>query len=327
MTATCSNQKLKGYDIIGDIHGCARMLKKLLIKLGYEDTEGFYQHPERKAIFLGDLIDRGPEVRSTLNIVRSMVENGAAEMVIGNHEYVAITFSTPAPSGFDRPYLKKHTPRIKRMLGQTLDEYHQDPDEWDAMVQWMRSLPIYLEFDNFRVVHACWDDHKIADLEALGTGNHLMNDDFLVKSVEPATTENRIIERLLKGTDMPLPEGVSVKSADGLTRTRFRTKFWKSAPETYSDVVFQPDRIPNHLLKKKLSNNEKNRLIHYGENEKPLFVGHYWRNGQPRLIRDNIACLDYGAVNHGKLVAYRMDCSDSKLSEDRLVWVSAKVLN
>ncbi|PIE42519.1 MAG: serine/threonine protein phosphatase [Gammaproteobacteria bacterium] len=307
------NQQLKGYDIIGDIHGCADALKRLLAKLGYEHQEGCYRHPERKAVFLGDLIDRGPQVREAINIVRTMVENDAASMVLGNHEYMAIIFST----------LKKHTSRYKRLLEQTLQEYQQREQEWDSVIRWMQSLPLYMEFDNFRVVHACWDAEKIADLDTLGTGNHLQNDSFLSKSAQPGTTENKIIERLLKGTDMLLPEGVFVKGADGVSRTRFRTKFWKSAPETYADVVFQPDRIPNQLLNKKLSVTEKSRLTYYAETEKPLFVGHYWRSGQPRLIRDNIVCLDYGAVNHGKLVAYRMECTDTKLLEDRLIWVSA----
>lgn len=314
---------LQGYDVIGDIHGCASLLVKLLVKLGYHNQGGCYRHPERKVVFLGDLIDRGPEIRETVSIVRAMVENQAALMVLGNHEYAAITYSTPAPPAMGRPFLRLHSPRIKRMLGETLKAYEHREAEWQSIVQWWRSLPLFLEFDHFRVVHACWDDNKIADLVRLAPDHNLLDDQFLINSVQPGTTENRIVERLLKGTDMPLPEGMTIKSADGLTRDRFRTKFWKAQPETYSDIVFQPDRIPNHLLKKKLSQQEKQRLIHYDADEPPLFVGHYWRKGQPRLIRDNIVCLDYGAVNRGKLVAYRMDNGATMLSEDRLVWVSA----
>ncbi|MFO1021594.1 MAG: hypothetical protein U0903_12990 [Planctomycetales bacterium] len=48
------------YDLIGDVHGYANELVALLEALGYRRTGGVYAHPERKVIFLGDFIDRGP---------------------------------------------------------------------------------------------------------------------------------------------------------------------------------------------------------------------------------------------------------------------------
>ena len=48
------------YDIIGDIHGCAKTLSVLLDKLGYVLESGIYRHPIRQVIFLGDFVDRGP---------------------------------------------------------------------------------------------------------------------------------------------------------------------------------------------------------------------------------------------------------------------------
>jgi hypothetical protein len=69
------NQK---YDLIGDIHGYANELKALLTALGYSRQDGVYRHPERKVIFLGDFIDRGPGIRETLHVVKGMVDAGAA---------------------------------------------------------------------------------------------------------------------------------------------------------------------------------------------------------------------------------------------------------
>ena len=94
------------FDIIGDIHGCCDELETLLQKLGYQPTPpsaplpacgegmgvGFadmhtYHHPEgRKAIFLGDLVDRGPRILDTVKLVKNMVEAGSAICVPGNHE-------------------------------------------------------------------------------------------------------------------------------------------------------------------------------------------------------------------------------------------------
>ncbi len=58
------------YDLIGDIHGHADELVQLLETLGYEKGEGAYQRSDRKVIFLGDFIDRGPKIRQVLEIVR-----------------------------------------------------------------------------------------------------------------------------------------------------------------------------------------------------------------------------------------------------------------
>lgn len=85
------------FDIIGDVHGCCSELEELLQRLGYEKsgtcTAGagngspIYRHPQgRKAIVLGDLVDRGPRILDTVRIVHDMVEAGTALCVPGNHD-------------------------------------------------------------------------------------------------------------------------------------------------------------------------------------------------------------------------------------------------
>lgn len=80
------------FDIIGDVHGCFDELQALLAKLGYEITavtEGRFQvhHPVgRKAIFLGDLTDRGPKSPEVLRLVMDMVHSGTALCIRGNHD-------------------------------------------------------------------------------------------------------------------------------------------------------------------------------------------------------------------------------------------------
>ena len=73
----------RGYDIIGDIHGCAHTLVRLLDQMGYRKVNGVYEHPRRQAIFIGDIIDRGPRIREALHLVRDMVEHGSARIVMG----------------------------------------------------------------------------------------------------------------------------------------------------------------------------------------------------------------------------------------------------
>ena len=83
------------YDVIGDIHGDATRLRALLRKLGHRETaSGFVAPAGRQAVFVGDLIDRGPGQLEVLDIVRRMVDRGDARCVLGNHELNAVGWLT-----------------------------------------------------------------------------------------------------------------------------------------------------------------------------------------------------------------------------------------
>ncbi|MCL6635386.1 MAG: AAA family ATPase, partial [Peptococcaceae bacterium] len=74
------------FDIIGDIHGCYGELVALLTRLGYRRQFNYYTHPAgRKAVFLGDLTDRGPRSLDCFWLVKAMVDSGNALYVPGNH--------------------------------------------------------------------------------------------------------------------------------------------------------------------------------------------------------------------------------------------------
>jgi polynucleotide kinase-phosphatase len=75
------------FDIVGDVHGCCDELERLLGDLGYVQTDGANRHPDgRKAIFVGDLVDRGPRIVDSVRLVKRMVEAGSALCVPGNHD-------------------------------------------------------------------------------------------------------------------------------------------------------------------------------------------------------------------------------------------------
>ena len=75
------------FDLIGDVHGCGEELETLLGKLGYAlDESNTFRHPNRTAVFVGDLVDRGPRVADVLDIAEKMVASGAALCVRGNHD-------------------------------------------------------------------------------------------------------------------------------------------------------------------------------------------------------------------------------------------------
>jgi len=66
-------------------------------------------------------------------------------------------------------------------------------------------------------------------------------------------------------------------------------------------------------------------LLEYGHAEKPVILGHYWMEGQPRPLAENIACLDYSVAKPGgKLVAYRWD-GEQTIDPGKFVWVERGV--
>ncbi|MDP2748842.1 metallophosphoesterase [Pseudomonas sp.] len=312
----------RGYDLIGDIHGCAKTLEHLLSTLGYRQQGGVWRHPQRMAIFLGDLVDRGPRIREALHLVRDMVVAGQALCIMGNHEFNALAWSTPAAPGSGRQFVREHTPRHARLIKETLQQFDAYPAEWQAFLDWFYELPLFIDAGHFRVVHACWDDSLIEPLRAQ-FADGCIDEHFLQAAAVHGSFANTALDRLLRGTDMRLPHGMTLTSDDGFTRAHFRTKFWEEDPQTYGDIVFQPDALPELAAQMPLSEMQKTELLKYPADQPLLFVGHYWRSGKPAPIRSNLACLDYSAVLNGKLVAYRLD-QEMRLDASKFVWVDVE---
>ncbi|WP_110665967.1 metallophosphoesterase [Salinicola halophilus] len=298
---------LEGYDLIGDVHGCGRTLAALLDKLGYAEVHGVYRHPRRRVIFLGDLIDRGPSIRLAVSIARRMVDAGEAHIVMGNHEVNAIVSAERAPGS-----------PPSRIMRRTHEQFRDHPREWRETLAWFRELPLCLELDGLRVVHACWDESLI-DAFRRRCPNGRIDAAFLAEASVRGSFEHRVLDVLTRGVQLALPDGMTIRSANGVDRRAFRTHFWCERPHTYGDVVFQPDSLPDVLEGRVLDAAERERLVWYPEEAPPLFVGHYWCRGVPAVVRDNIACLDYSAIDAGRLVAYRWS-GETSLTADRFVW-------
>ncbi|MEV5357558.1 polynucleotide kinase-phosphatase [Streptomyces sp. NPDC052693] len=126
------------FDIIGDIHGCSAELEALLGKLGY--TDGV--HPEgRTAVFVGDLVDRGPDSPGVLRRVMSMVKSGNALCVPGNHE-----------NKYGR-YLRGRNVQHTHGLAETIEQMAGESEEFVAEVrQFLDGLVSHYVLDGGRLV-------------------------------------------------------------------------------------------------------------------------------------------------------------------------------
>ncbi|HPI70146.1 MAG TPA: metallophosphoesterase [Tenuifilaceae bacterium] len=302
------------FDIIGDIHGHADKLEALLQKMGYEQHKGHYAHAERKALFIGDYIDRGPKIRETLQIVRSMVESDAAIALMGNHEYNAICFHFPETEG---GHLRKH--EIKNILQHyaTLEQFQNRQQEYDGYIDWFKTLPLFYENDHFRAVHACWDKGHIALLRGV-LSNGCLNDQLIYESAKKGGLFNLAIEDTLKGKELILPGQIKYKDADGHYRSEYRIKWWEDPTRmNYKSIAVEALKTIPELPIDPIS---VSGTDYYNQNEKPVFFGHYWLQGQPFLYRDNICCVDFSVAKMGVLAAYRFD-GEKVLESDKLVWV------
>ena len=306
------------YDLIGDIHGHADELRALLAHLGYRpDAAGVPRHPGgRQVIFLGDSVDRGPKIRETLQLVRSMVEGGAALAILGNHEYNALAFWQFHPEG---GHLRPHKPQHILQHIETIKEFRTEElfAEWLGYLEWFMTLPLALELPGLRAVHACWEPRHLAYLRRELPGLRLTRD-FLLRASRRGSAEYKATEVTLKGREVRLPHGLSFHDKDGHRRERMRVRWWQNpaTAATYHDYYLED------LAELRGQPVDAASLDpwHY-QDETPVFFGHYWLRGTPQLLQPYAVCLDYSVARGGQLIGYRWD-GEQVLSADKLAWVA-----
>jgi hypothetical protein len=301
------------YDIIGDIHGFATPLERLLTQMGYSEKGGVWKHPTRQVIFVGDFIDRGTEIRKVLQIVRAMIDGGHALAVMGNHEYNALAYAYQQPDG---SYLRPHTSNNLKQHENTLAAFSHHPAEWEDWLRWFYTLPLFLDLGELRVVHACWDQEHIDWLKQHFDGR--LTEELLVQSHVRGSQAYIAIEETLKGKEINIPEHCAWSDKDGHFRTANRVKWWKeSTHATHGELLFNcPDLLKDQALPADL------KLEIYPEEAPPVFFGHYWLEDKwPVIQSQNVVCIDYSIARGGSLAAYRWS-GEKVLHADNFVIVS-----
>jgi hypothetical protein len=304
---------MTSYDIIGDVHGCADALKELLADLEYRtnDWTGAYWHPDRRAVFVGDLVDRGPEQRRVLELVKSMVDCGSAQIVMGNHEFNAIAYGTTSP-GSANTFLREHNPKNTAQHQAFLDQL--TAAERDHYIEWFKTLPLWLDLGGLRVVHACWHPPSMNVVEReLGSNRFNAADQFIRASTEGNPLHDAV-EVLLKGPEISLTDHGQPPYRDfaGHPRAEARVRWWDDGARSLREIAelgtsFTTEDGQRYPVLPDVEVSAAHRSFVYTD-DVPVFYGHYWREGSPEHLLDwttHTACVDFSAVRDGPLMAYR----------------------
>ena len=225
-------------------------------------------------------------------------------------------------------YLREHSFNKVAIHAKTVDSYRGRRAEFEDMLDFLKTLPFFIEEESFRAQHACFDLGAARALDAAGIRSFADgNFDELIARANDQFNEYDDslfdpINFFLKGPEMNLPAGITFRDGENVLRKRARLKWWIDPKgSSLRELAFQPGvELPACDAPAEVSGHG-----YYGENERPVFFGHYWLTGLPKLIRDNVCCLDYSVAGYrgdGRLVAYRFD-GEQKLDERKFVWVEA----
>lgn len=304
-------QPAGGIDLIGDIHGHADGLLKLLDRLGYIHGK----HPDgRKALFLGDIVNRGPENARTLSIVRSMVEDGTATALMGNHEFALIGYSKKVRNRF----LRAHNDAHNLYQANFIREFPYGSESYRNAIRFFEKMPIYFKNNDFIAVHACWSPEAARLCRPyLKSDNALKEKAYQVIGPGGDKCVGRAVEILLKGPAYRLPAGVDYVGADGKRGSLSRVFWWHARDRDLPvpDWMDKGDQFAHKLEEhhKIEAYNLRDRFAYEGR--KPVFIGHYNLLREPALLAPNVACLNFKY----RFMAYRWNEGDKALDPAKLV--------
>lgn len=329
-------------DVVGDVHGELDALRALMAALGY-DAEG--RHPDgRRLVFVGDLCDRGPDSPGVLALVRRLRDAGRAQAVLGNHELNLLRESRKHGNGWF--YADDHD----RAGGEFGASQPLPAGAGAGALAFLRELPVALERDDLRVVHAVWDGPSLARLggELAGWSPERIHRDDAgpselqaalaalepARSLEMARYGSRLKQR---GEGVPLLEAVG--RSDALWQRGNPMRVLTSGLETLAARPYfaggawrMTDRV---------------RWWDGYDDPTPVIFGHYWRwmdpssrgaysKGEPDLFegaapnawlgrRRNAFCTDFSAGarykerEHGAAAPWRTRLAAVRWPERELV--------
>ncbi|MFP6767082.1 MAG: metallophosphoesterase [Planctomycetaceae bacterium] len=216
-------------DIVGDVHGEIDLLRSLIDELGY-DEHG--RHGDgRRLVFVGDLVDRGPDSPAVVRLVERLVGQRLAQCVLGNHDLNLLL----GHEKYENGWLVADGSRAG-------DEVLADSPTREFVLDFFRSLPLALERSDLRVVHAFWDDASIELVRRAGDARilyekHRSRIDEELAGREPLDQTDRDLVHQNENpvkliTSGPEKRARTSVSRGGIDRWEVRVKWWESVADT-----------------------------------------------------------------------------------------------
>lgn len=295
-------------DIVGDVHGEIDALTDLMAELGY-DRHGV--HPRgRRLVFIGDLVDRGPESPAVIALVAGLVARGLAQCVLGNHELNLLREARKEGNGWY--FADNHD----LQSGKFPESRPAGPADRRAIREFLSGLPLALERSDLRLVHAAWHADSVDAVRASALDVCELYDAANLRAAGLAE-------------DMGLAERARTEERSVGVRYDDPTARWPMLPGVAAREALLQDANPVRILTSGLEQlaqqaffaSGKWRLVNrsrwwddYREST-PVIMGHYWRwptvsmleansRGEPNLFAGfanhewlgfggNVFCVDF----------------------------------
>jgi hypothetical protein len=269
-------------DVIGDVHGAHGALVGLLDTLGYasDPHTGSRRRDGHLAVFVGDVIDKGPDPAGALALVKAMCDAGSSMLVLGNPELNWIRDAWRHRADPERFLAATCKHPCRRRMAAALGN---DPVRLGIYFDWLRTQPLALDFGHLRVVHAWWHEASIEHLRA--SGIKCLDDKAMLEVSEPYSATRLAIERVLCGVehdfDSPLKD-------PGYLSRRQRVAWWnRPSPRPFEGALpVSEEAIADAPV--------------------ATCFGHYGFDAAPGALASRILPCDFGVAYGGPLVATRI---------------------
>ncbi len=250
-------------DIIGDVHGEINALRLLLWHLGYDQLGN---HPDgRRLVFLGDLVDRGPDSPAVVELVMRLVDSGKAQCILGNHELNLI--------------------RGERKDGNDWFTHPEEPGEYPfkavdeqqkpRFIEFLLDLPLVLERADLRVVHACWDSESIRRLAKLNESHNALE---AYGRFESELNLGYVPQTMIESELNPILKEKNSKPPFMPDLARYETDYQMGNPVRVLTSGEEAPAAEPFWAGGKWRMVERIKWWDNYEDSIPVIVGHYWRH-------------------------------------------------